>query len=409
MKHIQFLFVLLAIISCDDENNVNEPAGPPAMFTLTVDPDFALNKDNWVIIQDKNGDVLDYQQIKTSGTFKFETDRDVPDEEISVTFFKYDSLIFQNYHLDSYSSVPTGRTWTWKKSTRSPILGDGGSDGSFSVNYTVPTPLRMSYFSNSFTEGRHSQTLNTLYYQVVIPKKDRNFLLTIAGDGNPRYRFFENVKRDDHFNVTFEEMSEYDKVVEISFPPAISPKVEVFSVLDDGKSQYHTYDNSFNRPPFEMEKTVTNLKIGYLDRFKKYSTFIYIPTAEFEFRYEKVGSAPDAISFPEHPPFQLSNTTVGSFAYTNEILLTKRSSLFLYSPKFGVNIWWLWHAPDKFANVAQLPQLLLDRYPFLIAEKFEHVFTDFETSTRSYTGYLDNVGKGTPEDEEFERTTIVLK
>jgi hypothetical protein len=405
--HRILLLILGVFLGCDDEpENLPEPQ-PITVFSLTVEPGYSFKADNWVMVHDKNGVLLDAEQITTAGTVKFETDESVLDGKVGITIFRHDIAgTIDSYSFTSYLSVPIGQEWIWRKYIIPPEENQGTSVGTFSATYTLPEPLRMDLFGNSTTLGSFSQTGNIKSYQATIYEKNKNFLLTVAGDGKPRYKLFENVKNGDYFQITFEDMEEYDQVLDISFPSASNPYVTVSALDGDGKSLYWTYYNAFNLPPFGPSVSLTNLKIGYLERFEKYHTNIQIVTPSFGFGFEKVGPAPSAISLPDHSPFQLINKTLTNFSYSNEIPFSIRSSNFKDDSLTDKNIWWVCYAPQGDDKVSELPGVFVETYPFIKLQNFKHLNTSFQSSTKSYMNFIDAAGSGILFKGELETTTI---
>jgi hypothetical protein len=401
-----FLFALIIFLSCDDENESPGTTTPVTIFTLTVEADYPLKKDTWVMVHDKNGVLLDHKQINATGIATFQTSKAVPDDKIGVTFFTYDTPEnINDYGFTSYLAVPTGQEWVWKKPSIL-VTQPGAYIGKFSATYTLPTPLRMDLFGNSTTLGGMNPSGNPKNYQADIFEKNRNFLLTIASDGNPRYKFFENVKNGDFFEITFENMLEYDKILNISFPAAKDPFVRVSTRDDIGEEWYYTYYNGFNLPPFAGSSTISNLKIGYLNRFEKYNTYILIYLPDFTFSYEKSGSAPDAVNVPDRAHYQVVDKTLENFSYSSEAPFTWRVSRFSDRSTPDKQVWWVLNAPEGTDRILELPQPFLELYSFIKMQNFKHTTTQFRTSTEGYLKYIDYVGKRMPRDKDFETTTI---
>ncbi len=416
MKLSTIILILLVIFSgCDDEDDPqNSPAPGPepeliTIFTLTIDMGYPLKRDNWVMVHDKDGVLLDHKHIDTGGVLEFQTSATVP-SEIGVTIFRYDTTGNSDvYTFESYLGVPTGQEWIWQKPDNPPVVGPGTSVGTFSASYTLPTPLRMDIFGNGSTLGNASQTGNTKFYESTIYEKDKNFLLSIAGDGSLRYKFFEDVQDGDHFDVTFDAMEEYDKVIDISFPPTSDPYVKVYALDEEGNAQYYTYLNTFNLPPFAPSATLTDLKIGYLNRFEKYYTSVQIPSSAFGFTYEKVGTSPTDINFPAQADYEVTNRTLENFSYSNDKPFSMRRSLFEDDAIPNRQIWWTFFAPEGTYRVKQLPEAFLEIYHFIKLQNFKHRTTSFQNSTRSYLGYLGRIGQAIPESVEHETTSISVQ
>jgi len=168
-----FLFALIIFLSCDDENESPGTTTPVTIFTLTVESDYPLKKDTWVMVHDKNDVLLDHKQINATGIATFQTSKAVPDDKIGVTFITYDTPEnINDYGFTSYLSVPTGQAWIWKKPSI-PVTHPGTSIGKFSATYTLPNPLRMDLFGNSTTLGGMNLSGNTKNYQADIFEKKK--------------------------------------------------------------------------------------------------------------------------------------------------------------------------------------------------------------------------------------------
>jgi hypothetical protein len=183
--------------------------------------------------------------------------------------------------------------------------------------------------------------------------------------------------------------------------------VSVIGFDDDGRN-YQVYFNGFNLYPFAPYTTRTNLKIGYLDRFEKYETRISMGFAGHSFSYEKAGERPTSITIPDKTTFQVTDETVAGYAVNNENPFTLRQSGFndpsATAPR---SIGWTSYGPEGTDRVSELPPELLEKYPFIDLNKFQHTYTSLTVSTITYPEYIGTRFRGQPKIEEYETVRIV--
>lgn len=404
------LLSILLCLSCQEKESDPAPVNI-TLLSLTVDESYTFDNEKWVFINDVNGALLDSKKITTGEVIEFQTSQPVPNNMIAITVFSHESSEFsESYTFSSYMSIPAGEAWTLRTPPVTQSPGSGANVGSFNVSYTLPVPTIMDVFGSGFSLGHYNLNGNTKVHTMGIFEKNKNFLLSIAGDGNPRYKFFENVANGQNYQLTYDEMSEFDQILDISFPTVSNPYVKVAAFDADGLNHYYTYYNGFNLPPFAQSSTSTGLKIGYLNRFAKYHTVIQLAWPNFAFSYTKAGGVPGSITIPDEPYYEILDKTFSGFSYSSEKPFSSRKSQFIDdTAPANTSISWVVTAPEGTDKIVALPDDFLAEYPFIGIEKYKHVSTTFYISNTTYADEIGSLFKEQRPEAEIETTAITVR
>lgn len=375
------------------------------IFSVFVDEDYSgiQKEDLWILIHAPGGELLDFKHVTEPGEITFETKMSMKPERVGVTIFTVDELPWiKVYWFSANLSIPVGQEWVLKtnRGVASPILP---VIGNVAINYELPSGLKMDYIGSNTSQLKDNIKYCTL---PILEGSSKTFLLSVADEEHSRYKLMENVAVGDRYDILFSEMDEFDNVVDFSFPQTLNPHAIVMT-MDPGET-FYTYNNTLNIPPFAPSTAGTSFRLGYLDRFETYETSFQLKYESFDFEYLKQGSPPDPFSIPDHSPFTLADNSMTNFSYTAEQEFTKRYSHYEdpESPANSSVYWTISAPPDNSDKVDELPSELTDMYPFISPDRPKHLYTKFETSTKSYYGQIDTNFRGAPVAEEFETTFI---
>ncbi|SHG48447.1 hypothetical protein SAMN04488109_0473 [Chryseolinea serpens] len=404
-----FFFIALTLFIFGCQNDPAEPEKTPVqIFSLTVDASFDLSKDYWVMLHDTNGKALDAKQIKSAGDFDFQTTETVSGDQIGVTLFHHDSTATDHFYIfNSYLAIPVGQHWVLKKKNSTTTYSNnfGAKTGTFTVRYELPpSGVVMETFGGSGSLGSYSVFGNIKRSSLDIYEKSNDFLLTIADeDGNVKYKYFEDVVDKQSVTLNYSDLDLFDHVVDISFPPATDPYVSVSADAGNQQNYFYTYYNGFNLPPYAPSASRTSLKIGYLDRFKKYNTYIQLNFKDFGFTYSNTASIPASFEVPDQCPYRVTNKTWDGFSYQADKPFNMRSTRFgIPSNSAYVAMSWNFLAPDGVYKVLELPEAFEKKYPQLAIHNFEYATSSFIVSNESYTDVIKSafMGAALPEERE---------
>lgn len=396
---------MLMLPGCADDP---EPE-PVEVLSLNVDGSYRLNKDTWIFVHNAEGGLIDYKQVSAAGVLTFAGSAIGDGDRVSVTIFNYDSTeLNRTRGFVTYASIPHHTPLTL--AAVSPVTGPtpGTPLGTVAVTYTLPGGTTMDVIGNGFDLGtfwRPSPDVKAS--EVQLYEKTNNVVLSIVADGNARYTFLENAEPGAVYNISFDTMTEFDKVLALELPsPAVNPFMQVVAYDTDGFNRYYLYNNTFNIAPYAPSATYSSVRLGSLNRFADYFVTLQIPQPQYFYTYNKAGAMPDALSLPDHAPFTLTEKSFMTFAYTGEIDFTMRTSHFqLKNTPPGDNTYWQFNAPPGSDRIFQLPDDFLARHPSVVIDNFTHVSSSFEICSDSYLARVDGLLKGTSgRSDRFEST-----
>lgn len=143
MKLLKFLFIFtlcILYINCsksetpttisdpeiDKGEEDTEPTTPQepifeTYFSLSVDEskDTSIT-DDWILIHDFNGNVLDFKSFETGDQFEFEDLNTNLTDQINISFFSFIStansvLPYDQYTINTFNKIEKGSTWVYKE------------------------------------------------------------------------------------------------------------------------------------------------------------------------------------------------------------------------------------------------------------------------------------------------------
>src|SRR5262245_47719804 len=119
-KYLGCLILLLPILfaGCSDDDEPSGPLEPRVVLTVKVDASFNANVtvDNWMMITDIDGNLIDYKAFVAGDSLSFETAKATPSDKINITIAETSGNSTGRYHyLRSYLWIPIGQNWTIKE------------------------------------------------------------------------------------------------------------------------------------------------------------------------------------------------------------------------------------------------------------------------------------------------------
>jgi hypothetical protein len=400
------LFSLLLInLSCDNESDPAEPQATP-LLKLTVENSFPTkNVDNWVMVHDKNGVLIDAKKFETGQVVTIETEEQIPDDLISVTLLSFDStntLPQVPVDLRTYSHLLKGQQWTLKLAS---VPQSSGSPTSFSIGVSGVNNRPLSYAVSSETGGKKRGysfaagliTSDVTYYE----KDEATFMVAMElEEGQPKYRFIENVVPNEYYEFPVSNLQNFDHTLDVSFPTTERTICDLWTY--NANTKYYGGFKLFETTDFSPR---SRLKLGYLDRFDKYRLFIFLWYSKGYYHYECLGNLPKSIDFPFDVDFDLKNTSINEFSIAGNPEYDYLTSGYQINetgnPKVFVS--WSISSPKPGVKILTFPKPLTDTYKFLNIDKFDHSGTTFFIGqSLLYDDFVSMSYKGMAE-KEFEQ------
>lgn len=427
MKRTAFRLLSLMVLitsGCTKKDVAEPPASKAArILSLHIDGSYSTSQtDNWVLVHDVNGKLIDYKPFESGDVLNIETTKDIAENKVHVTFFQF-SIIngYHAYDVNSYLYNDLGQEWTLKPNPRLPTP-NSIAIGQFKVN-VANVPAGSAYqFSNKnkilFGSGTWFAGSNVLSesYQLFDDGRDCFFYMS-NNQGEIRYQFLKNINNNDVLNLDFSTMNQFDSVVRVTFPPTKKDRILYWvNSADTSKADKtsgfltdcnlsNTY-NSDNSP-------ISELRLGYLDTFSIYNTAVNVAYDSINYGYEKFGTRPESITFPLAAKFTLNDRSVTDFNFVSSQEIQMRKSYWLYidhtsSQPSSIN--WLVYAPSqRFQKLKDLPAEFAAKYPTFSLDKPQHYSSSFITQGNSYTNIINTTFKGEKPNTFYEMYTVDMK
>jgi hypothetical protein len=405
MKKLLFSILLMVVVAGCKDNEI--PGDPKLIFAITVPggPD-GFGPDTWIVLRDDaNGDLIEARQLSTDTTEIFQSTKTFSNNKLAVTFFYPMNGVTANgyYNADVYRGVDVGKEWA-VKGIGFPYLNQGNGKGSYTFHLTdVPTNY-FAMISNEFgaTGGAgYSPSLWTGFFNVTDVSKNTALVIAGALPGDLKYMWLDNLAPNGDTTVSFSSniLQSFDKTITMSFPATKNVVTDV-RAYDLTKVSEYGYHLHFIPIPLQFE--ISDLKIGFLNKFKRYAT--NITTGSFTFRSD--GPAPAAINYvgPDGYTTSMSGSGINGYSITASKDYVYSHTLFSYQDDYA-NWNFNYYAPKgTTSHYDALTPEIMSKYSIDVS-KVKYSQTDFMVKGRSYENLVDskfnpNYFTGNPQYEE---------
>lgn len=404
-KLIYLLSLVVVSVSCKED--IIEPVSG-IFFEFTVDRSFRTDQsDDWLILHDKNGNIIDTKKFETGDALTFDSTLFIPDRQIGVTLLQVTYFNgVPSFHFKSYLTEQVNTRW--KLSPGSSITHEESEAenaiGSFvvqvkDVNFGPTFESQLSNKRTSKTPEVYQVSPNSFKHKEhqIYPTVDDYFLFVVDDNNTPKYRFLENVTPG-HHKLSFTELSEFDRVVDVNFPATACSGLFIQAYEKDQEPGLENgyYTNYYYNSGL-MLSSRSNFKAGYLDRFTKYRTRAFARYTNSTYTYHALGPAPREITFPLQASFTLHDKSFRGFKFAAESPFLRRTSVWFFSGTIdmqSVSITWeVDSSPSSTRNINELPHEILDAYPYLNLDNLQHQKSIFYTTADPFGTYLEKTFK----------------
>lgn len=408
MKHFISLSILLLLFGCETA----EESTPVVqkVFTLQVEADYS-SAENWVILHDLDGNIIDYREFNNGDRVDIETDKSIRDNRVNITLLSHLNLGSTITHtLNSFLGVEIGASWVLKSST--PIPAPPSQSGIANIEISNLPEIYMFTFTNKYgSSGNAGYADDALKLTPQLYAGASDILVSIdQGAGNPKYKFFDNLIDNAIIKLSANELQEFDSYVEVSFQPTKDIFVYVQGFEPDRPSNftgYRLYERIF---PHTVDKST--LKIGYLNRFERYLSTVVLNYPNSSYFYTKGGAKPGSFNFPFGLTINLNNKSFANYSYTSSSEFKYRITSYEFrdlvsTPKLLVT-WNIYSEPGKL-KIGELPSELKSKFPNIQTDKLNHSSSSFYTLGPSYDEYIHFTLNRNAQDLPFEISGITSK
>jgi len=389
-----------SMANTDDEIEDSEEPFTGPYFTLNVDTNFNTEQsDEWVIIHDSSGNLLDFRAFENGETLVFESD--TPEDitnEIIITLFEFN--IFgegnKNHTITTYAEILRGSIWNLK-----PIQSFNSDRGELITNATTIIENVPGSGFRGFSVSTKNGGLgggggfldNTFQALFNLWENDKKHLFSIADTNNDkRFIFVEDFPSDGNLTLDYNNFSDFDEKIEIkplSLDADYSIHIQGFEEnqefgINEGYSILLIQNqNSQNASP----------ELVYLDEFNEYITSFDVAMENYDYKFRQVGGKTASIDVPVNAALNVSDETIESFTFNSNTSFIGRESFWQSSVgQFNAGLAqtsWRIESSKNISVPVSLPIEIREAYTELNIEELEYKSTRLFTSFDTYEERLE--------------------
>lgn len=425
---------ILLFTNCEKENPIGDikkeqeepkpeekPEEPKEITYFTYKaPDYSdtSESDDWLIIHDQDGKLLDYRPLEKEDVlvFKKMDTALIKTENLTITTFTARSTETSNVHmLNTHPLVPVGSAWNQKVQTdgfhdeNSKNLQPQNPTSKFTENTQTKKSIHniavndipgiekyniTSAATGLVTANFNPTAGNDLLLENINLSEGVNYIFFIAdSQGGLKHLFFEIDETLQDLSFDYADFEDFDHILETQLPE----NTNLFSVSRGFETV--DLDNRGYEMTIEFEYDDPNVsRIGYIDGFESYTTSFQLSLANgYGYRYYEHSTAPlNEITILPKPSFSIVDKTPYAYAFETDIAFIQGTTSWKYEENFPdgtyVNSYWNIHIPDTNAlSIGQLPEELITAHPKLNLELLKHGDTHLTIQGNNYAQYLENL------------------
>tara|TARA_R110002167_G_scaffold35569_8_gene113554 strand:- start:4002 stop:5306 length:1305 start_codon:yes stop_codon:yes gene_type:complete len=374
----------------------NEPA-EEIYFTYSAP---AGDGDNWIVIHDTNGVLVDYKKVENGGPIKFMALNEAIPEKMSVTelFYSKDAGNNQYHTLVTYTDIAPGSVWD--RLIKAP---QSTAVGTFSVHIenipgiqsnTISTTNGAINAAASNTVGNNANAILNLL-DIPLYESDEYIISIYDFAGGHKYLKLSPPMDTDDITVDYSDLLLYNSILEVNLPAYDFALLFTYGYLEADPNFYWSGQAFSNHLDFNSSGL---FMAGYLDNYSKYRTDFSITQGDFTYGFTTAGDRLQDITIPAKPSFTLENATIYDMKYTSELTPITKNTRHSYNTfdAQGAAIrtqWEVLSSGSEPHKVGHLPEEIVALYPDI---NLENITLDV----------VNLVTKGIPQQSLFNEATL---
>ncbi len=376
------LFFVLNITSCKNDDDV-----PADLLTFTADALYYSgdNSNGWVVVWNSEGELLDYKEFTAGTPMKLASAGQVIDNKITiglVSHFEQDGV--ENLTVLVFTDISVGQ-----EINRTILDIDEPSVTGPFENFTV-TVDNTTFFDKIILSSKYGTSCainrngNTTTTGTIDPRSAKNNIMFRNGDV-VKHKLLNSVTADEEIILSEEEFTPYEHELTFDIPPSI-PVVFLngYEADQSFESSGYVLDSFFST--VSMDQVTT----GYIDGVTKFSTVISLYNPDMAGRrinYQKWGTLPGTINWPDQSQFELVSTNLATFEVaTNEPVKYIMASWYGNVP--GGPARWEVASPSKSPKIGKLPDEILALFPDKQPSASDFQYVDVCIGLDTYDDFL---------------------
>ncbi|WP_437395933.1 hypothetical protein [Flagellimonas lutimaris] len=360
--------------------------------------------DDWVIIHDENGVLLDFKSFEFGDNFEFQVLKEEPHpDNFTITLFNYKNSV-EGEMLHTFKSYPNISAEShWKYTSNAGANNDSARDsstGSFNITIKNVSPkYRWISDRNGIlvaTGGPDLPGFTGNYTHENIPIYDNpDFFFTIYDSSNNlKYYSIENVSDGDDITLDYSDFKSFDSYLEVELPNTTSTyKLSSISAVFEDDQSMNLSGGKFTSYFFADAEPPSPLKLGYLDTYSKYLSIISYNSDEFLYAYTKFGDRPDEIIIPENKSITILNESIYNYQFETNLDFQMKDVLWEVTEgeryvDLVQTTWNIFSAPSFSGTIGEIPTEIQEAYSNLKIEDLNLTSTSLHLDFINYTDLI---------------------
>lgn len=403
-------------IQPEDSGESNEPE-TEIYFEAIVGNDFNTEiSDNWLIIHDEDGNLIDFKPFEKNDTLRFEKPKEKVLDKFTITTFWVGTLTGRApFTIRSYPDVPKGSNWVIGiLNYVPPSYLEPEILGSFDVTVSgklISPSMRVisNILGSEIGNGAYSISTNNsngdwVYKKTVDLLEDNDYYLTFMNPlGDAKYYYLQDVKNQSVFDLDYDLLSDFDSYINMELP--VTSKIYFrLRGYKDTPTVITSPGYDFYRINSEISGQGINpsFELGYLgNTFETYSFYLTAILEDYTYSYNFFGAElPSSIIVPKRPNFSIDNANIHEFKITTDLDYKRRISSWTSAqiPSNSderITNWFVFASPSTTSIIGNLPDEITSNYPEMDVSKLVYESSSiFIEESANYSEFLEAYFKG---------------
>ena len=403
IKLTLFIVFLILLSNCTKDespsvdSDTNEgPSDTESEVYFTYTGALGVEVEEWIMVYDENGDLLDSKLIENNETHQFQSKNATSQVSDKITVTRLTSSSNNINFLMTFADISKGSIWNKPPESTNmtePIVGRFNievENAPSLKSYTLSTSLGNVPNDLDYDQTTTIGQISSLRLDGVPLFENQDYLLSFFNQQDEhRYIYLENPSNNMQYSFDYSELSEFDSYLQIDFSNNSSRTI-IKGYRDE---PINFKDNAITLGDVSSFSADT-YQIGYLDIFTKFRTSIFANIDGDQYSYIKMGDKLNAITTPFKSLIEIENNTVYNFEFSSDTTHVRKNARWI-TPAVFPNItptttWTVISSSSKSHSVPMVPNEILDQYPDLQLEELGLFTLQLFTQSDEYQSYFDS-------------------
>ncbi len=356
---------------------------------------FRRGWDEWIILHDGNGVLIDYKLVGNAEEVVFKTNPDQIPESIIATRLQVNTYNEVSYHsFTTFTDLIPGSTWK-----RPDTMGPDPYTTNGTFDFIVDNVLGgVRSYNRSTSYGIYNPeetifpgTAGDLSFQLLgNPVIDNeNYIFSLYnGLGENKYIIVENPLDKEVFRFDFSELQDYDNYLEIDLPETTTSAYMSTFAFPENEPNYSV---AIYQVSGFIGLGMDSVKVGYLDQFSNYGTYVSINMENYSYAFSQTGDRVENVTILPEPIFSLEDSSVFNLRFASDRSYIRKKVNWKY-PTDGSSPtmrWVVFSSGGEGHLVGDLPSEIVEKYPELKLENLELEYMELYTRGQSQQQYFE--------------------